>query len=164
MWLLENFKLRVWLAFSLLYSAAVYSTTKKEVWKTETLIKVHPSIQFRLWQCYRKTNSVSSTNEWFKGKIKGSKGPSEMESGWEREQRRKKGRKEEIEGKHTCKRLKCIILGIPVCGFYLDPKKTNLETKMEKREGASLVKNVPSNAEDTGLIPGPGRSHRLWGS
>ena len=30
--------------------------------------------------------------------------------------------------------------------------------------GASLIKNVPSNAEDTGLIPGPGRSHMLWGS
>ena len=25
--------------------------------------------------------------------------------------------------------------------------------------GASLIKNVPSNAEDTGLIPGPGRFH-----
>ena len=36
---------------------------------------------------------------------------------------RKEGRKEEIEGKHTCKRLKFIILVIPVCGFYLDPKK-----------------------------------------
>ena len=36
---------------------------------------------------------------------------------------RKDGRKEEIEGKHTCKRLKFIILVIPVCGFYLDPKK-----------------------------------------
>ena len=144
MWWLENFKLRVWLAFSLHYSTAVYSTSKKEVWKTETLIKVHPSIQFRLWQCYRKTNSVSSTNEWFKGEIKDSNRPSEMESGWEKEQRRKEGkkeerkegRKEEIEGKHTCKRLKCIILVIPVCGFYLDPKKkTNLETIMEEREG-----------------------------
>ena len=49
---------------------------------------------------------------------------------------RKEGRKEEIEGKHTCKRLKCIILVIPVGGFYLDPKKkTNLETKMEEQEG-----------------------------
>ena len=82
-----------------------------------------------------------------------------------RERAKKEGRKEEIEGKHTCKRLKCIILGIPVCGFYLDPKKkTNLETIMEECEGGFPGKNVPSNAEDTGLIPGPGRSHMLWGS
>ena len=52
------------------------------------------------------------------------------------ERESKEGRKEEIEGKHTCKRLKCIILGIPVGGLYLDPKKkTNLETKMEEQEG-----------------------------
>ena len=49
---------------------------------------------------------------------------------------RKEGRKEEIEGKHTCKRLKCIILVTAVCGIYLDPKKkTNLETIMEEQEG-----------------------------
>ena len=28
--------------------------------------------------------------------------------------------------------------------------------------GGSLVKNPPANAGDTGLIPGPGRSHILW--
>ena len=51
------------------------------------------------------------------------------------ERESKEGRKEEIEGKHTCKRLKCIILVIPVCGLYLDPKKnTNLETIMEEGE------------------------------
>ena len=100
MWLLENFKLRVWLAFSLHYSTAVYSTTKKEVWRTETLIKVHPSIQFRLWECYRKTNSVSSTNEWFKGK----KRTAIDQERWRASEREsKEERKEEIEGKHTCK-------------------------------------------------------------
>ena len=52
------------------------------------------------------------------------------------ERESKEGRKEEIEGKHICKRLKCIILVTAVCGFYLDPKKkTNLETIMEEREG-----------------------------
>ena len=108
MWLLENFKLRVWLAFSLHYNTAVYSTTKKEVWRTETLIKAHPSIQFRLWECYRKTNSVSSTNEWFKGKKKDSNRPREMESEEQRKQedgeqtlgssQRSDGRKGEVSG------------------------------------------------------------------
>ena len=27
--------------------------------------------------------------------------------------------------------------------------------------GGSVIKNPPANAEDTGLIPGPGRSHML---
>ena len=29
--------------------------------------------------------------------------------------------------------------------------------------GGSVVKNTPANAGDTGLIPGPGESHRPWG-
>ena len=28
--------------------------------------------------------------------------------------------------------------------------------------GGALVKNPPANAGDTGLIPGPGRSHMPW--
>ena len=28
--------------------------------------------------------------------------------------------------------------------------------------GGSVVKNLPANAGDTGLIPGPGRSHMPW--
>ena len=28
--------------------------------------------------------------------------------------------------------------------------------------GGSVVKNPPANAGDTGLIPGPGRFHKLW--
>ena len=28
--------------------------------------------------------------------------------------------------------------------------------------GGAVVKNPPANAGDTGLIPGPGRSHMLW--
>ena len=29
--------------------------------------------------------------------------------------------------------------------------------------GGPMVKNPPCNAEDTGLIPGPERSHMPWG-
>ena len=28
--------------------------------------------------------------------------------------------------------------------------------------GGAVVKNLPANAGDTGLSPGPGRSHMLW--
>ena len=28
--------------------------------------------------------------------------------------------------------------------------------------GGSVVKNLPAGAQDTGSIPGPGRSHMLW--
>ena len=28
--------------------------------------------------------------------------------------------------------------------------------------GGTVDKNLPINAEDTGLIPGPGRFHMLW--
>ena len=28
--------------------------------------------------------------------------------------------------------------------------------------GGSVVENLPANAGDTGLIPGPGRFHMLW--
>ena len=34
----------------------------------------------------------------------------------------------------------------------------NLDTSL----GSPVVKNLPVNAEDTGSIPGPGRSHMLW--
>ena len=30
--------------------------------------------------------------------------------------------------------------------------------------GGPVVKNPPCNARDTGSIPGPGRSHTLWGN
>ena len=30
--------------------------------------------------------------------------------------------------------------------------------------GGAVVKNPPANAGDTGLIPGPGRSHMPWSS
>ena len=30
--------------------------------------------------------------------------------------------------------------------------------------GGTVVKNPPANAGDTGLSPGPGRSHILWSS
>ena len=30
--------------------------------------------------------------------------------------------------------------------------------------GGSVIKNLPANAGDVGLIPDPGRSHILWGS
>ena len=30
--------------------------------------------------------------------------------------------------------------------------------------GGPVVKNLPASEEDTGSIPGPGRSHVLWGN
>ena len=30
--------------------------------------------------------------------------------------------------------------------------------------GGPSVKNLPANAGDTGSIPGPGKSHMMWGS
>ena len=30
--------------------------------------------------------------------------------------------------------------------------------------GGSMVKKLPANAEDMGLIPGPGKSHMPWSS
>ena len=30
--------------------------------------------------------------------------------------------------------------------------------------GGSMVKKLPANAEDVGLIPGPGKSHMPWSS
>ena len=38
-----------------------------------------------------------------------------------------------------------------------------LESPVVGFSGSSLVKNLPANAEDTGLIPGLGRSHTPWG-
>ena len=32
---------------------------------------------------------------------------------------------------------------------------------MQDFPGGTVVKNLPANAEDTGLIPGPGRFHIL---
>ena len=34
--------------------------------------------------------------------------------------------------------------------------------KMMDVPGGAVVKNLPANAGDTSLIPGPGRSHMLW--
>ena len=33
---------------------------------------------------------------------------------------------------------------------------------MEGVPGGSVAKNLPTNAGDTGSIPGPGRSHMPW--
>ena len=33
-----------------------------------------------------------------------------------------------------------------------------------KVPGGPVVKNLPANAENTGSIPGPGRSHVPWGN
>ena len=33
---------------------------------------------------------------------------------------------------------------------------------MQDFPGGAVVKNLPANAEDTGSIPGPGRSHMPW--
>ena len=43
-------------------------------------------------------------------------------------------------------------------------RKKKLSSKIYWRDfpGGAVVKNLPVNAGDTGLIPGPGRSHMLW--
>ena len=42
--------------------------------------------------------------------------------------------------------------------------KKGLKSNRRGYHGGSVVKNPPANAEDTGSIPGPGRSHILWGN
>ena len=38
-------------------------------------------------------------------------------------------------------------------------KERILKVARENFSGGSVVRNPPNNARDTGLIPGPGRSH-----
>ena len=49
---------------------------------------------------------------------------------------------------------------ILLCEFYLNK---NLKDT-GGFPGDSVVKNLPANAGDTGSIPGPGKSHMLWGN
>ena len=47
----------------------------------------------------------------------------------------------------------------------LDKKVGEMEVGKKRFKGfpaGSVVKNPPTNAEDTGSIPGPRRSHILW--
>ena len=37
--------------------------------------------------------------------------------------------------------------------------KKDMEKSMRDSPGGTMVKNPPARARDTGLIPGPGRSH-----
>ena len=45
-------------------------------------------------------------------------------------------------------------------------QKTTIDTHKKKKSrdfpGGTVVKNLPANAGDVGLIPGPGRSHMPW--
>ena len=47
------------------------------------------------------------------------------------------------------------------CELYLNKSVIRKQCKGDLPGGA-VVKNLPANAEDTGSIPGPGRSHMLW--
>ena len=40
-------------------------------------------------------------------------------------------------------------------------KARGLKTTIQDFPGGAVVKNPPANARDTGLSPGPGRSHML---
>ena len=42
------------------------------------------------------------------------------------------------------------------------PSISEINTTWSDFHGGAVVKNPPANAGDTGLIPGPGRSHMLW--
>ena len=48
--------------------------------------------------------------------------------------------------------------------FVLPIKKgtNHLNSSFGGFPGGAVVKNLPANAGDTGLSPGPGRSHMLW--
>ena len=45
-----------------------------------------------------------------------------------------------------------------------DGERRGIASKVPRMDfpGGPVVKNPPTNAEDTGSIPGPGRSHTLW--
>ena len=43
--------------------------------------------------------------------------------------------------------------------FIVDNLKNRIKKQEEGFPGGSVVKNLPTNARDTGVIPGPGRSH-----
>ena len=49
-----------------------------------------------------------------------------------------------------------VLYQISKCQSILTQKKKKMKTSFA---GGSVVKKPPSNAEDTGLIPDPGRSH-----
>ena len=40
--------------------------------------------------------------------------------------------------------------------------KIFLKIEAQDFAGGTVDRNVPANTEDRGLIPGPGRFHRLW--
>ena len=45
--------------------------------------------------------------------------------------------------------------------FLSSRRMTIKKTQLRDFPGGTTVKNLPANAEDTGSIPGPGRSHML---
>ena len=52
-------------------------------------------------------------------------------------------------------------------GYHLTPVRMAIIKKSTNNRdfpGSPVVKNPPANAGDTGLIPGPGRSHMPWGN
>ena len=46
-----------------------------------------------------------------------------------------------------------------VCGGWITEGFTHCNTEAWGFPGGAVVKNLPANAGDTGLSPGPGRSH-----
>ena len=50
------------------------------------------------------------------------------------------------------------------CGMAKRLKQNRDETYLKGFPGGTVDKNPPANAGDTGLIPGPGRSHELHSS
>ena len=45
---------------------------------------------------------------------------------------------------------------------HMERNKAKVKGALEGFPGGTVVKNPPANAGDTGLSPGPGRSHMLW--
>ena len=46
------------------------------------------------------------------------------------------------------------------CGMAKRLKQNRGESYLKDFPGGTVAKNPPANAGDTGLIPGPGRSHK----
>ena len=47
------------------------------------------------------------------------------------------------------------------CGFWV-LAFSPVKLRQKDFPGGAVVKNLPANARDTGLMPGLGRSHMLW--
>ena len=69
-------------------------------------------------------------------------------------------------GRHTLPLADVWLNHVLVTTFTVSATEINAPLKMHYLgvPGGSMVKKLPANAEDVGLIPGPGKSHVPWSS